>query len=79
MKVNNYVNAAFEDCIESEFNPDIVQLALIDCYDFSKKKGFELGCLVTHAVWLSCIAGLSCALLYSKKKKPVKKDEVNQE
>lgn len=77
MKIDNYVNAAFEDCIESEFNPDIVQLALIDCYEFSKKKGFELGCLATHAVWLSCLAGL----LYSKHKKKilVKKDEVNQE
>lgn len=44
--MNKYVNDLFRDCAESDFNPDIVILALPDAYN----TGFVRGLIVGSAV-----------------------------
>lgn len=64
--MNKYEQELFGYCIEDDFNPDGVQVAIMDAYD----KGFEHGFLIGYVCAFAGIAlGLYVCKLCKKRKK----------
>lgn len=64
--MNKYEKELFEYCIEDDFNPDGVQVAIMDAYD----KGFGRGLLIGSAcTFIGLIAIGLCVSCANKRKK----------
>lgn len=72
---NEYVSDTFQDCIDSDFNPDIIDIALDDCYKQGVKDGIPEGFLIGSVTILVITLTMAKLISYYQKKSKEKVKE----
>ena len=72
---NEYVSDTFQDCIDSDFNPDIIGIAIDDCYKQGVKDGRLYGFAIGIVTELAITLALANLISYYQKKSKEKAKE----